>query len=272
MRLTICLLCLALFSCSFVSASADTISQQPKTGISYSFASDYDTGVFIGTADDFVGNGQKMAAIKWWGSCWLTASPSSISVYSDGLYGAPATGITEFGISILGHSGPTATMPFDHPDFVAVADWRVPIAAVTQSPAFTVTKSTSPLVTEDVWQYSVDLSNPLVNGASLFIPQAGTRYWMMISAFLDDGSRQWGWHEGDGHWGAYAVQTVQGNGVGWYIPCGGHDMAFEITTVPEPGTMMAMASGLACLVGSTGRKRKYPRRLTAHQGSCKSRR
>jgi hypothetical protein len=79
---------------------------------------------------------------------------------------------------------------------------------------------------------------------------------MMIHARLDDQNRQWGWHEGDGHWGAYATQTVQGGVAGWYTPCGGHDMAFEITTVPEPGSMLAVATGLIGLLGCVGRTRR----------------
>jgi hypothetical protein len=258
MRLTTWLLCIGLIITSSVSLLAAGISQTPKVAGSYSFASDYDASgpTAVTTADDWTSDGMAITNIIWWGSCWLAIAPGFDTVYSDGLNGAGTAGISGFAIAIIADEAPTTTMPYHHPASVPLATWTVPIGAVNQSPAFTVTKQTTPLVTEDVWQYSVDLSNPLVAGPTTQNWQNGTRYWLAITANLNDPNRQWGWHEGDGHWGAYATQSVQAGVAAWYIPCGGHDMAFQLTTIPEPGSLLAVMSGLVGILGYVSRMRR----------------
>lgn len=254
------MLSLILVVGSCIAASAGSVSQLPKTGPSYDFASEEKTTWMAAMADDWVcSDGAPIYGIRWWGSYWTPPVPNGFTSYSDGLNGAARGGITSFAIGICPNVLGGGTMPFDHPDLMTLlAAWEAPIADVNETYAFTVTKSTNPSVVEDIYSYSVDLTAaaPVAGLPSgPFLQQQDTKYWLVVLAEFHDFNRQWGWHEADGHWGSYAVQTVFGDGdPAWYIPCGGHDMAFEFV-IPEPGALCALAVGLTGLIGLAGKRR-----------------
>lgn len=263
MRRTALMLCLALLMVVLAAAAhAAKYSQLPKTGLSYDFASEQKGDWVVGMADDWVcPDGLPITGIRWWGSYWTPPVPGAYTAYSDTLNGAQSGGITSFIIGIVQNVPAGGSMPFDHPDTSLsgiLAAWEVPIANANETYAFQVTKSTSPNVVENVYEYYADLTQavPLLGDAP-FQQQQGEKYWLVIGAVSEDINKQWGWHEADGHWGSYATQSVIGFGgqIGWYIPCGGHDMAFELDTVPEPGSLAALALGLAGFVGVIRRRR-----------------
>jgi hypothetical protein len=254
------MLCVVLVVGSCIAAHAGSVSQPPKTGLSYDFASEINGGWAVVMADDWVcPDGAPIYGIRWWGSYWTPPAPKAFTVYSDALNGAAAGGIDSFTIVVLPNVPAGGSMPFDHPDVNtsnALAGWQVGLAQANESPAFTVTKSTNPTVTEDVYSYYVDLTQVMGMPGGPFPQQQGTKYWLAIVANLDEPNKQWGWHEADGHWGGYALQAVLANtDVAWYVPCGGHDIAFELV-IPEPGSLCALASGLTGLVGFVRRRRR----------------
>lgn len=99
---------------------------------------------------------------------------------------------------------------------------------------------------ENVYEYWALLPSP-------WEEIAGETYWVDFgwnagqfnTAIGDD---VWGWHESSEHWNDFAVTTnvaVGGNPhAGTWAVIDGKDMAFEVLTVPEPGSIALMALGL----------------------------
>lgn len=266
MRTTSLVLCLMLVVGLCIAANAGSISQLPKeTSPSYDFSSEFRSFEPLwecAMADDWTcPDGQEIASVRWWGSYWTPPSPGAYTYYSDGFYGAQPGSITSFLISVRTNEGPMGGVPFDHPGDI-IAAYTAPISIVNETEAFQITKSTDPLVMERVYEYNVDLGEATGAYGPFPFPQTmGTKYWLCIYARFDNDSaninRQWGWHEADAHSGGYAVQTVEGNFDQWCIPCGGHDMAFELLPVPEPGSICTLAAGLTWLVGLACKRRRH---------------
>jgi hypothetical protein len=251
-------LCLALLAAGFCATSAEAAkyTQPPKTDLSYDFASEQNDAWAAVMADDWIcPDGSPIYGIRWWGSYWTPSAPKAFTIYSDNLKGAPAGGIDMFVVYVFPNVPGGGSIPFDHPDTTnTLGEWRFNAALANENPAFTVTKPTNPTVTEDVYSYYVDLTQ--VMGTGPFLQQQGQKYWLLIYADHDDVNKQWGWHESDVHRGDYALQAVEGKEeLGWYMPCGGHDMAFELI-LPEPGSICALAAGVIGLVGFAGRSRR----------------
>lgn len=256
----ICLVVLFVLGCA---AYAQEITGGPSIDIKYvqdpdtcdgsDFASMYDpiaeTGIFIMFDDWVCPDGMPITDIHWWGSYWQT--PGIPVCYSDTLQNAAPGGVNGFTIAIFGNiTAEDSPLGFAMPDFDNEPLYEEYFqGACNETYQFTLQKNS--VITEDVFSYDVFLSTP-------FEQEEGVTYWLAIAADKDPTFTEWGWHEADGHWGAYAVQgTFPGDDDPTiYIPCGGHDMAFALTTVPEPGSLMLLGLGIGGIFGMISKKRR----------------
>lgn len=247
-----CLILVVLAQCAGVARVVDDTKyiQPPKMDMGYDFSSEFKTGFIM--ADDWLcADGNPVTDIHWWGSYWTPMS-SSYTIYSDARPNAQSGGIEGFGIGIFSDvaaNDPDNILGFSHPGELLASY----LLEGNCNETFYGTSVKQQGITEDVYEYSVNL---LDTDLGAFDQEQGKIYWLSIMAYLPDESRQWGWHESNIHWNDYAVQATGLDITDWYIPCGGHDMSFELTSVPEPGSFMALGSGLIGLIGFGVRRRK----------------
>jgi len=96
-------------------------------------------------------------------------------------------------------------------------------------------------VFEHVFQYNYILPEA-------WMQEQGLVYWLDLSAIYDTGQPdyRWGWHTSKTQWNDSAVVNSAGTPVGW-VPIADDpiktDLAFEISTVPEPGAMFLFFLG-----------------------------
>ncbi len=244
----LCAMASILALCVLSASAQGVVIQPPNTGASYDFASEVKDAWQVATFDDWTcQTTDSIIGLRWWGSYWTPPATGTFSNYSDGLLNALPGGILGFDIFISANEPASGTTPYDHPASSEIHHWWVPISSITETEAFTVTKMNG--IQQKIYEYYCDLT-PM---DPLLVP--GQKYWLGIRADFHANDRQWGWHEADAHCGAYAVQSVTGDFNSWYIPCGGHDMAFEFV-VPEFGSFAALATGLTSLVAFVGRRRR----------------
>ena len=206
-------------------------------------------------ADDWLcTNGLPVTDIHWWGSYWVPVQPGAYSNYSDARPGAPPGGITKFILKIYSDVPAGPTNPFSFPGQLLwqyeTADFNEVLYGVTQGGA-----GNPP---EEVYQYYVKLPQDM-----WFMQERGQIYWLSIEAVMLDPTgapitdKQWGWHESKHHWNDAAVQDFKGSG---WVALNNNlydvDMAFELTTIPEPGSLLAFGTGIVGIVGIMLRKRR----------------
>lgn len=258
----IIILCVALFltlQCSVFAQQATKYLQPPKEAESHSFASSSFNGTGYISADDWVcPDGLPIVGISWWGAYWQ--APSTVpSFYSDGLPNASPVPLTfsVYVVKDLPAGDPANPYPFSRPANLSDAGsvlWYGSSTNYSEVFAFQSVKQNpdgSPIA-HDVYKYSIDISgNP-------FNQVLGEKYWLMIHGVSSDAATQWGWHESSARVGSYAVQSfVTGEQeFEWLIPCGGRDLAFELTVIPEPTSVLVLGAGLSGLVGFVIRRRR----------------
>lgn len=252
-----CLALVLLVNCTCL-ADINGISkytQAPKMEGGYSFASMQQTDWGLVAADDWVcADGLPIIELRWWGSYWTPPSPGNYIYYSDGLSNA-TPGTNGFLIGIFANAPADGNIPFDRPG--------TPIVAMNFGPdKFTESKigEVNTPVPTDIYEYSVKLEDgdPIHGPAGPFAQEQGKKYWLGILALMPpaDTDRQWGWRQAEVVSGAFAVQaTDPTNPTLWYYPCGGVDLAFELTVVPEPASLVALMAGLTGLAGCIRRSR-----------------
>ena len=192
-------------------------------------------------ADDWLcRDGLPVMDIHWWGSYWIP--PSGYTYYSDKLPNAvPPPGVVSLTLAIWSDVPQGPGVPFSHPGQQL---WS---HAATN---FNETFYGKTEFGEDVYQYFVRLPEE-----DWFLQEKETIYWLSIQANFPNSSNQWGWHESKYHWNDATVQDFMGSG--WYALRNNLydvDMAFELTTVPEPGSLASLAVGLLGMVGWVARR------------------
>jgi len=256
------LVCMAQATVTTVPTGIEKYLQAPKVTGSYDFTSMINGNMApVITLDDWVcPDGLPITDVHWWGSYWVTPSNGVPTPYSDSRPNA-GPGVEGFLVGIFPN---LAVGDAGNPNGFAVPDVENALwlgqfdGSCGETYVFTDVKNTK--ITEDVYCYGVNLADAtnILEGGTSFDQEQGQTYWLGIAALMDDSCREWGWHEACSITGAYAVQATvtDTENIGWYIPCGGHDMAFELTTVPEPGSLVALGVGISGLMGLVLRKRR----------------
>ncbi|HUV05143.1 MAG TPA: PEP-CTERM sorting domain-containing protein [Armatimonadota bacterium] len=202
-------------------------------------------------ADDWVcPDGLPISDIHWWGSFWLPFPGEPYGDYSNARPNAAPGGIEGFNLKIYSDmpaNDPKNPFGFSFPDAVL---WDCSIQGqANETWAFDL-KDNGGLLKESVYKYDTFLPEE-----KWFAQEKGKIYWLSVQAILPDPTKQWGWHETTGIQNDIGVM-MKGGSEFWFIPCGGHDMAFDLTVVPEPSSILALLTGFTGLVSLRLRRRK----------------
>lgn len=216
-------------------------SQQPYMARGYGYSSEIRLGSIV--ADEWTYHaGTPVSGIGWWGEYWKT--PTSPSYYSDSLPVSQPGGIDHFVIKIW-----SAAQPENGSEFGFSSPGTV--LKTFEAKSFTEAYYGATQKGRSVYSYFM----PITDQSWFQEAKSGT-YFISIQASGAETTKQWGWHESSDHTDTAAVQKF--NGSGWYTLENNvytNDMAFEIFTAPEPGSMIILGSGLVGLAGLMIRRR-----------------
>lgn len=240
----VALLLLVLAQCAGVASVAPVKwTQAPDMNRGMTFSSELKVPSIV--ADDWeCRDGLPVTDIHWWGSYWMT--PGGYTHYCDSLLPA-APGVLGFNISIWTDVPAVPGQPFgfSHPGDIV----KTYLVQGNSNEAFFANTAGG----RPVYYYSLVLPRE-----EWFLQEQGKVYWLSIQANLgDDRERQWGWHESREHWNDGAVQNFKGSG--WFVLENNiykSDMSFELTTIPEPGGLLAFGTGMIGLAGVLIRRRR----------------
>ncbi len=238
-------LLLGLQCASFADAPNPAVkwSQLPDMGNGHQFSSEVKVPSTV--ADDWTcPDGRPITDIHWWGGYWTPVADGQYSHYTDGLSAALTPGsLQTFTINIWSDAPAGGSQPFSRPGSI-LETYVFNLADVHEVLYNTTTSGRT------VYQYYVDLPEH-------FEQVQGTTYWLSIRADLPPTSVQWGWHESNDHRVSPAVEDFKGSG--WVQLQNNqydNDMAFELTTIPEPGGLSVLCTGVVSLAAFLYRRRR----------------
>jgi hypothetical protein len=197
-------------------------------------------------ADDWMCmDGQPITDLHWWGS-YIRGAPGG-ATHQGGVMG--------FEISM--HADiPAAGLVASHPGAL-LRSIMVPVGLgdnVVHEDFYTRTQ------TEDIYQYTVTASGP-----EYYIPQEqGKIYWLDIIGIVQNDNTIWGWHTAVRPGPLDAAVTiadydpVQGTYYWWASMYDEHcslQMAYELTTTPEPATIGLVGTAGLMLAGILYRRK-----------------
>jgi hypothetical protein len=233
--------------CVGFAASPDEIakwSQLPDMNDGHQFSSEIKVPSIV--ADDWIcPDGRPVTDIHWWGGYWAPTAEGQYSDYSDGLTTVLTPGTLQtFTINIWSNEPAGGPEPYSRPGGI-LATYVFDLADAHE--AF---YGTTVLSGRNLYEYYVDLPQP-------FNQVQGTTYWLTIKADMPATSVQWGWQESNDHRVSPAVNDYKGSGwVQIQNNSYDNDMAFELTTIPEPAGLSAMGVGLVSMATFFFRRRK----------------
>lgn len=184
--------------------------------------------------------------IHWWGSYLDWMEPSSPTFKPGGFWFGMYTDVPV-----------SPTNPYSHPGELkweyATSAYREVLVGFDKDPR-------TGLITDSTFQYNVDL--PTSNWFNQD-PSANAIYWLSIVALYPTTPEfEWGWKtrphffqddavtlNATGGWDRVGYVDTTGNFQSW-------DTAFELSTVPEPSSLLAFATGFTSLVGLAIRRRR----------------
>lgn len=210
-------------------------------------------------ADDFVVQKPEVVALRWWGS-YFSDDPLlgpgqqrpvsfEVSYHPDCPAGAPVS--AQCPGDPRGNLGTSA--PYAHSTPGQPYQFQAGVMATEVFFGLTAAG-------ERVYEYFADLPVPIAT-------TPGAVAWLDIAWFAgqfgtDPAAAVWGWHESDMHFQDNAVTTDRdapppgGNPhLGPWNRLTARDMAFEVITVPEPGSM-AMSVLMLAALGTTRARRR----------------
>jgi hypothetical protein len=236
-----CLLLWMVSSIAWAGVPSDIAwSQYPDMYHGLDFASELKTPYAV--ADDWsVTSDLLVSDIHWWGSYWAHTPETPYTHYSDSLPNAEAGGMANFLIRIWTDVPKSENNQYSHPG--------EPIWSY-EATVFSETEYGTTTFGEKVYYYSL-----LLPQEKWFAATKDAVYWVSIMGNVrtptgaPDQTKQWGWHESSNHWNDAAVQgywSEQNPNWNWYTLNNNmydNDMAFQLTTVPEPGSLATLAVG-----------------------------
>jgi hypothetical protein len=238
-------LLLGLHPASFADSPNQTVkwSQFPDMNHGHQFSSEFKVPSTV--ADDWTcPDGRPITDIHWWGGYWTPVGDGQYSHYSDGRPTMLSPGALQtFTISIWSNALAGGSLPYNTPGSI-LETYLFNMADAHEVFYGTTTSG------KKAYQYYVDLPEH-------FQQVQGTTYWLTIRADLPSASAQWGWHESNDHRVSPAVQDFKGSGwVQLQNNQYNNDMAFELTTIPEPGGLSVMGAGLVSLAAFLFKRRR----------------
>jgi hypothetical protein len=201
-------------------------------------------------AEDYLcQDGRPVTDFHWWGSYWYPGRPipPDGSPHSDGYADAPPGGVEQFIIRFWGDvpAGQDPFLPFSHPGMLLQTMY-------TDGLQYNEVLYGTTNLAKKVYQYNV-----YFRPDQYFYQQFGNVYWVSVEAVFPDENRQWGWHESKDHWNDDAAQQFKysdwGELVNNQYSVG---MAFELSTIPEPGSLLALGLGSFGAIGCLLRQRR----------------
>lgn len=195
-------------------------------------------------------DGLPVTDFHWWGS-YPAGEPGAVQVFEISIHAdIPASG---------GDCGVPS-----HPGQLLWNTFAVVGDNVGQVQEMLFDSQTPPA--HDIFQYNYKIDDP----ADYFNQEQGEIYWLNIVAITGDNDTIWGWHTAirpapenglDAAVGIYDYNPFTGEYTRWGALYDGYpdypcvQMAFELTTIPEPASLALMGSVGLTLVGLIRRRR-----------------